>query len=186
MAIVTCNCGTKNRLPTPVKQRIRCGKCKHIFTIMELVKAAPEPRPAMGDPSDLLKALFGGGSGGTRPGFNMGDVDLDSLNDEELTALLMGEDEGDGDDCIFTMAPVLGPLRGEIAKRAVAEREQRPCYPKTRHPNEASARKQMKHVIDNKLAKDLSRIHVYQCPNCSTRERLIWHVGHSAPKRVRA
>ncbi len=46
MAIVVCPCGAKNRPPSLPKGRVRCGKCKHVFTPAELVTATPEaPKP---------------------------------------------------------------------------------------------------------------------------------------------
>lgn len=42
-ALITCACGTKNRIA--LRGRSRCGKCKHVFTPTELAKAQVE-RPA--------------------------------------------------------------------------------------------------------------------------------------------
>lgn len=42
---LTCACGTVNRIPSLPKGRIQCGKCRHMFTPMELVKAKHEPPP---------------------------------------------------------------------------------------------------------------------------------------------
>lgn len=47
MALLNCpGCGTTNRVPSILKQKMRCGKCKRDFTPRELVKARPEPAPA--------------------------------------------------------------------------------------------------------------------------------------------
>lgn len=56
--LVTCSCGTNNRIPsTGVRQRIRCGQCKHVFTPSELVAARPEPPPP--PPEIDLSQIFG-------------------------------------------------------------------------------------------------------------------------------
>lgn len=49
-AILTCSCGTKNRITLGVV-KTRCGKCKHVFTPAELTKATVEgmPRPTMSE-----------------------------------------------------------------------------------------------------------------------------------------
>ena len=40
---LTCACGTTNRIPSLPKQRVRCGKCQHVFTPAELTQTKPEP-----------------------------------------------------------------------------------------------------------------------------------------------
>src|SRR6266576_1391102 len=47
MALVTCPppCNTVCRLPKMPTGKIRCGKCKRVFTPRELVKATPEAPP---------------------------------------------------------------------------------------------------------------------------------------------
>lgn len=38
-------CGTTNRIPSIPSTKIRCGKCQHVFTPLELSKARPEVPP---------------------------------------------------------------------------------------------------------------------------------------------
>lgn len=48
--LLDCRCGTKNRIPSLPKTRVRCGKCRHVFTPAELVKAVhetPLPKPTL-------------------------------------------------------------------------------------------------------------------------------------------
>lgn len=45
MAILTCRCGAKNRLPSIPTRRIRCGKCQHPFMPTELTMAVLEAPP---------------------------------------------------------------------------------------------------------------------------------------------
>jgi rubredoxin len=56
--LIDCGCGTTNRIPGLSAKRHRCGKCQHVFTPAELVKARQEPAPpTMGD---LLSSMMGG------------------------------------------------------------------------------------------------------------------------------
>lgn len=51
--IITCRCGQKNRIPSLPTARVRCGKCQHMFTPQELVKAVPEaPRARTAVPTE--------------------------------------------------------------------------------------------------------------------------------------
>jgi hypothetical protein len=50
MALLTCKCSATVRVPSLPTSRLRCGSCKHVFTIPELVKARPEPPPAKPEP----------------------------------------------------------------------------------------------------------------------------------------
>lgn len=43
--LIDCTCGATNRLPGATTKRHQCGKCRHVFTPQELVKARPEPAP---------------------------------------------------------------------------------------------------------------------------------------------
>jgi hypothetical protein len=48
--LINCACGATNRLPRDMtKSKARCGKCKHVFTPQELVKARPERAPRVED-----------------------------------------------------------------------------------------------------------------------------------------
>jgi hypothetical protein len=44
--LIACSCGVTNRVPSLPKSKIRCGKCQHVFTPLELSKCRPEPPPA--------------------------------------------------------------------------------------------------------------------------------------------
>jgi hypothetical protein len=46
VALVACACGTTSRLPNVPTGKVRCAKCQHVFTPMELVRAVPEAPPA--------------------------------------------------------------------------------------------------------------------------------------------
>lgn len=52
MALLTCKCGVTCRLPNAPKGKMRCGKCQHIFTPMELTKLRLEEPPARVAPAD--------------------------------------------------------------------------------------------------------------------------------------
>ena len=43
--LLTCTCGATNRIPSLPKQRLRCGKCRHIFAPSDLARAKSEPPP---------------------------------------------------------------------------------------------------------------------------------------------
>ena len=43
--LLTCKCNAVVRIPSLPKGRIRCGKCQHTFTPLELCKATPEEPP---------------------------------------------------------------------------------------------------------------------------------------------
>lgn len=60
--LIDCSCGATNRVSGLSRQRVRCGKCQHVFTIQELLKARQEPPPPKPELSldDLFGALFGG------------------------------------------------------------------------------------------------------------------------------
>jgi hypothetical protein len=46
MALITCRCGITSRLPRTPKGKVRCARCKHVFTPTELCSAKPEAAPA--------------------------------------------------------------------------------------------------------------------------------------------
>lgn len=43
--LIDCSCGQTNRVPGLSSKRMRCGKCGHVFTPQEMVKARHEPAP---------------------------------------------------------------------------------------------------------------------------------------------
>lgn len=79
--LLTCKCGTTNRIPSLPKGKVRCGKCKIDFGPAELARARPEDPPK--------KTEFGGA------------LD-DAEEDEDLLECKCGwegtEDEADADD----------------------------------------------------------------------------------------
>jgi rubredoxin len=50
--LIDCGCGQTNRVPGLSSKRMKCGKCGHVFTPKEMMKARHEPappRPTLGD-----------------------------------------------------------------------------------------------------------------------------------------
>lgn len=54
----------------------------------------------------------------------------------------------------------------------------RPCWPKEQHNTRGGAEAQLRSIIKRGLERDIRRIHVYRCPECSS-----WHVGHKGGSR---
>jgi hypothetical protein len=78
--LLDCRCGSKNRIPgTGVQSRVRCGKCKHVFTPAELVRAVPEAPP----PRPSLEDLLGGGIPNVTGAPDEGDYDDEEQEDED-------------------------------------------------------------------------------------------------------
>lgn len=53
-----CLCGALNRIPRLPRMRVRCGKCHHVFTPLELVTATLEKPPSL---AELTKMILGNG-----------------------------------------------------------------------------------------------------------------------------
>lgn len=171
--LLTCKCGAKNRLPPITKAtagtRARCGKCKHVFEIHELVRAIPEApsRPAH-DESEPDND------------FDIDDLDLDTVTDEDLVDILLnGRGRVKGWQPFDNgMAEKLAPIRKELIEKVLPELR-RKCFPKRQHASFGAAETQLHDILVNHMAKDASRIHSYMCPDCGA-----WHVGHSTERRV--
>lgn len=49
MPLLKCGlCSTTNRIPSILNRLVRCGKCHHVFTPAELIRASPEPATSAG------------------------------------------------------------------------------------------------------------------------------------------
>jgi len=55
--LIDCKCGATNRIPGLSAIKHCCGKCKHIFTPLELTKARQEPAPPRPDHSSLFAGI---------------------------------------------------------------------------------------------------------------------------------
>ena len=72
----------------------------------------------------------------------------------------------------------LNRLKDALASAGIGPR---PCHPKEQHFSKGVAEAQLRSITRRELEKDLGRIHVYVCPDCSRRyQRRVWHVGHYA------
>jgi hypothetical protein len=115
---------------------------------------------------------------GVPEGFDLDGLDLDTATDEDLIEILLnGRGQCKGWSPFDNGLP-LAPVREELVKEIIP-RLRRKCFPKVQHPTRGAAETQLHDVLHNKLAKDVSRIHTYHCPECGQ-----WHVGHSTPRRV--
>lgn len=82
--ILTCTCGTNNRIPaTGLTTRVRCGKCKHVFTPRELVSAVPEAPPERPDPLAEFIRSMGGGIPNVTGAPDEGDYDEEQDREED-------------------------------------------------------------------------------------------------------
>lgn len=172
--LIDCRCGTVNRLPVGKdmgKARARCGKCKHVFAVHELVRARHEAPPPQPDPLAGLAALFGGED---TTDFDTTGLDLDTATDEDLIDILLnGRGRASDGWSPFDNGLPLGPVREELVKEVIPKLR-RKCHPKIQHPSRGAAETQLHDVLVHKMAKDVGRIHTYLCPDCGS-----WHVGHS-------
>jgi hypothetical protein len=76
---------------------------------------------------------------------------------------------------------ILGNFSDQLAK--VVHRKK--CYRKQRHFTRRSAEAQMRSILKRDLEKDRDRIHVYECPECtSDYDRDVFHVGHGWPETI--
>lgn len=79
------------------------------------------------------------------------------------------------DEAVITNG-ILGMFRERLT-RVVGRRS---CWPKETHDSEGAATAQLRSIVRRGLAKDVARIHVYRCPECSrARGMSAWHVGHA-------
>lgn len=88
------------------------------------------------------------------------------------------------------MAPrrliIVGRIHGAFGDALAQAAGRDPCWRKERHFSEGAAEAQMRSILRRDLAKDVKRIHVYVCPECSERyDRKVWHVGHAAKGKGR-
>jgi hypothetical protein len=177
--LIDCKCGATNKLPpatkTGVAARARCGKCKHVFEISELIKARPEPLPP--PPPDPMASLFGDDD----TDFDATGLDLDTATDEDLIDILLngrGRCKDGWSPFDNGLAAQLAPVRKELVEKIIPELR-RKCFPKIQHADRGAAETQLHDVLVNRMAKDVRRIHTYLCPECG-----MWHVGHSTERRV--